>query len=64
MSWKTHAISFLIFVLSFGTLKLVWDNPKVILYVVLAIIGVIAYGAIYLIVKAKTDDSKQFGKSD
>ncbi len=58
MNWKTHIISFLIFAISFGTLKLVWDNPKIILYIILAVIGVIAYGAIYLVVKAKMDNRR------
>ncbi len=58
MNWKTHIITFLIFLFSFGTLKLVWDNPKIILYVILVIIGIIAYGAIYLVVKSKMDDKQ------
>ncbi|QQR79720.1 MAG: hypothetical protein IPJ69_10255 [Deltaproteobacteria bacterium] len=63
MNWKTHVISFLIFAFSFATLKLVWDNPKIILYIVLAVVAVIAYGAIYLVVKAKVDN-KTFEKME
>jgi hypothetical protein len=32
---------------------LVWSHPKVLLYVLLALIGILAYAALYLIVSAK-----------
>jgi hypothetical protein len=50
-----HAISFALLLFAVGALKLVWDNPKVVLYVILGVIAVLAYGAIYIIVKAKMD---------
>ena len=59
MNWKAHAISFLVLIFTVGGLKLVWDNPKVILYMVLLGIGVLAYGAVYIIVKAKMEEKKQ-----
>lgn len=59
MNWKTHAISFLLLLFAVGAVKLVWDNPKIVLYVIFAIIGVLAYGAIYIIVKAKMDGQKK-----
>lgn len=54
--WKTHLIAFAVFVFAVGVVKLVWDNPKVILYLILAVLGILAYGAIYLIVKAKMEN--------
>lgn len=59
MNWKTHAISFLLLLFAVGAVKLVWDNPKIVLYVIFAVIGVLAYGAIYIIVKAKMDGQKK-----
>lgn len=53
--WRTHLIAFLVFLFAVGAVKLVWDHPKVILYVILLILGVLAYGAIYIVVKAKMD---------
>ena len=58
MNWRIHAVSFLVFIFGVGTLKLVWDNPKIILYVVLLIIGFFAYGAVYLIVKMKMENKE------
>lgn len=55
MNWKTHAISFLVLIFAVGAVKFVWDNPKVILYVIMSVIAVLAYGAIYIIVKARMD---------
>lgn len=55
MNWKVHAISFVLLLFAVGALKLVWDNPKIILFVILGVIGLLAYGAIYIIVKAKMD---------
>ena len=57
MSWRIHAVSFLVFLFTVGTVKLVWDNPKIILYLVLGVIGFLAYGAVYLIVKTKMEES-------
>ncbi len=59
MNWRVHALSFFVLLLVVGSVKLVWDNPKIILYVVLVVIGVLAYGAIYLIVKAKMDNTEK-----
>lgn len=56
MKWRVHVISFLIFLFAFGALKLVWDNPKIILYLILLAIGLVAYAAIYVVVKAKVDN--------
>ena len=56
MNWRTHAVSFLLLLFAVGTLKLVWDNPKIILYLVLSVVGLLAYGAIYIIVKAKMEN--------
>jgi ABC-type uncharacterized transport system permease subunit len=56
MNWRTHAITFFVFIFAFGSLKLVWDHPKIILYIILGIIGIIAYGALYLIVKTKMEN--------
>ncbi len=55
MNWKVHLITFFSFLFAVGTVKLVWDNPKIILYIVLLVIGLLAYGALYLVVKAKID---------
>lgn len=60
MNWRLHAIAFGIFLFVFGSLKLVWDNPKIILYIILMVIGFIAYGAIYVIVKTKLGNRKNF----
>ncbi len=54
--WRLHIITLIVFIFLFGSLKLVWDNPKVILYFLLFILGTVAYSAIYLIVKSKLDD--------
>lgn len=63
MNWKVHAVSFVIFLFAVGALKLVWDNPKVILYIILGVIALLAYGAVYIIVKARMDGrSDQRGK--
>ena len=59
MNWKTHAVSFLLLLFALGAVKLVWDNPKIVLYVIFAIIALLAYGAIYIIVKAKMDGQKK-----
>lgn len=59
MNWRVHGITFLIFLFTVGTLRLVWNNPKIILYVVLAVIALLAYGALYIIVKAKMENKKQ-----
>jgi hypothetical protein len=55
VNWRVHALSFLILLFSVGALKLLWDNPKVILYVIFGVIAILAYGAVYIIVKAKMD---------
>jgi hypothetical protein len=36
-----------------AVVALVWSHPKVLLYVLLALIGILAYAALYLIVSAK-----------
>jgi ABC-type uncharacterized transport system permease subunit len=59
MNWRVHAITFLVFIFIVGAFKLVWDNPKIILYIVLSIIALLAYGAVYIIVKAKMESRKQ-----
>ncbi|GEM_PF-6236856 len=59
MKWRIHLIAFSIFVFAFGTLKLVWDNPKIILYFALLVIGALAYAGIYIAVKAKIAESKK-----
>ena len=59
MNWRVHLISFGIFLFAVGAFKLVWDNPKIILYLVLSLKGMLAYGAVYIIVKSKTDDNKK-----
>jgi len=59
VNWRTHAISFLILLFALGAVKLVWDNPKIILYLIFGVIGILAYGAIYIIVKAKMDGQDQ-----
>ena len=59
MNWRVHAISFVILLFSIGAIKLVWDNPKIILYLILGAIGLLAYGAIYIIVKARMDGQKK-----
>jgi hypothetical protein len=55
VNWRVHALTALILLFAVGALKYVWDNPKVILYVIFAVIAVLAYGAIYIVVKAKMD---------
>jgi hypothetical protein len=63
MNWRVHALSFLIFLFALGAIKLVWDNPKVILYIIFGVIAVLAYGAVYIVVKAKMDgQNNQRGK--
>lgn len=62
MNWRVHAISFFVLLFTVGAIKLVWDNPKIILYVIFAVIAVLAYGAIYIIVKAKMDGQNGQGK--
>ena len=59
MNWRVHAITFLVLLFAAGSLKLVWDNPKVILYLVLGVIAILAYGAIYIIVKAKMESRER-----
>ena len=59
MNWRVHAISFVILLFSIGAIKLVWDNPKIILYLILGAIGLLAYGAIYIIVKARMDGKEK-----
>lgn len=59
MNWRVHAMTFLVFIFAVGTLKLVWDNPKIILYIILLVIGLLAYGALYLIVKAKMENQEK-----
>lgn len=59
MNWKVHVISFLLLLLAVGSVKFVWDNPKVILYVIMSVIAVLAYGAIYIIVKARMDGQRK-----
>lgn len=59
MNWRVHAISFFLLLFAVGALKLVWDNPKVILFLILGVIAVLAYGAIYIIVKAKMDGTEK-----
>ncbi len=44
--------------MAIGLMKLVWDNPKIILYLIMLVIGVLAYGALYLVVKTKMEDKK------
>ena len=55
MNWRVHLISFVILIFAVGALKLVWDNPKIVLYVIFGVIALLAYGAIYIIVKARLD---------
>ena len=55
MNWRAHAITFFALLFTVGAIKLVWDNPKIILYAVFVAIAVLAYGAIYIVVKAKMD---------
>jgi len=55
VNWRVHAISFALLLFAVGALKLVWDNPSIVLYVILSVIAVLAYGAIYIIVKAKME---------
>ncbi len=57
MNWRTHAVTFFLLLFAMGALKLVWSNPKIILYMVLSIVGLLAYGALYIIVKAKMEGS-------
>lgn len=59
MSWRVHVITFVVFLFAVGTVKLVWDNPKIILYVILGIIGLLAYGALYLIIKTKMENQEK-----
>jgi ABC-type uncharacterized transport system permease subunit len=59
VNWRIHAISFALLLFAVGALKLVWDNPTIVLYVILSVIGLLAYGAIYIIVKAKMDGRDQ-----
>lgn len=59
MNWRTHAITFLVFIFAVGVFKLVWDNPKIILYLILLGIGGLAYGALYLIVKTKMENQEK-----
>lgn len=59
MNWRIHLITFFVFLFALGTVKFVWSNPKVILYFILALICLLAYGALYIIVKAKVDGSER-----
>lgn len=59
MNWRVHAISFVVLLFAVGAIKLVWDNPAIILYLILALIGLLAYGAIYIIVKARMEGPKK-----
>ncbi len=55
MNWRVHAVTFLLLIFAIGAFKLVWDNPKIILYLIFGVIALLAYGAIYIIVKAKME---------
>lgn len=55
MNWRVHAISFLVLLLGVGVIKFVWDNPKVIVYLIIGVIALLGYGAVYIIVKAKME---------
>ncbi len=59
MNWRVHAVSFLILLFAVGTVKLVWDNPKIVLILILGVIGLLAYGAIYIMVKAKMESQEK-----
>ncbi len=59
MNWKIHIITFAVFLLVIGTVKLVWENPHIVLYIILSGIGLLAYGALYMIVKAKLENNKK-----
>ena len=58
-SWRVHIISIAILFFIFVTGKFIWDHPKVIIYVIFAVLALIAYGAIYMMVKTKVDRSPQ-----
>jgi hypothetical protein len=55
VNWRVHAITLFLLIFTVGAVKLVWDNPKIILYAIFGVIAVLAYGAIYIVVKAKMD---------
>lgn len=59
MNWRIHLISFLVFVFALGIIKLIWNNPQIILYVILGVISLLGYGAVYIIVKAKLEKKKE-----
>lgn len=59
MNWRTHAISFGVFIFALGIIKLIWNNPQIILYVILGVIALLGYGAVYIIVKAKLEKKKE-----
>ena len=56
MNWRVHVISAAIFLGVFGIIKVVWDHPKTVLYMVLFLLFIVIYGAIYIVVKAKVDE--------
>ena len=57
MNWKVHVITFVVLLFGIGVLKFVWDYPKVIVYLILGVIALLGYGAIYIIVKAKMEST-------
>ena len=59
MNWKVHAISFFVLIFGVGVQKFVWDNPKVIVYLILGVFALLGYGAGYIIVKAKMENREK-----
>ena len=59
MNWKVHVITFVVLLFGIGVLKFVWDYPKVIVYLILGIIALLGYGAVYIIVKAKMENREK-----
>lgn len=55
MNWRVHFVSLAVFISSIVIFRYIWNNPKIILYVIIGLIALLGYIGIYLIVKAKID---------
>lgn len=55
---RAHVVTALILGSVVGFIWLVWSKPVLLLYLLLAIVGVMAYAAIYLLVSARMVDEE------
>lgn len=59
VSWKIHIISVFVLIFVIGIIKLIWTHPQIILYLIMGVIAILAYGAIYIVVKAKVEKKRE-----